>query len=438
MFPSGGGNTAGGIPSIPGEPGTLSGAAARLGATASAVRDWGSQLGSTTSGLSGTTWSGQGAVSFTTCVSKLEANHRSAAAALADASSALSSYAAVLAECQAKVKAAQGRVTQAQSTASSALSQLNSQPVSPHDPGAAAARANAEANIQSSMEQEIGLAVSAGQAAWGQFEAAAARAAAQIGNAIPGWSSISKEIGWLNDKAGFGLVPLGTGFLAPLGRAGLRWAMTDSVIEAAKADWREDNLAPIEDQYQAGLLTEVDRDAAFERYDYYEGLAVQGFKNDAQRLFGTGGLDDLPFGAQLAGFSRVLAGASVASDVAEVISPDDSGAVRGLDRGMAAANGVVSADAMLGGMGTDALGGALGIADVSTSWVPVAGQVVLAGTAIYLAGDWAYNNVKWFHNGIDDVGHGLADAGEGVAHGAEDVGKGFVHGAKDVIHFFGL
>ncbi len=139
MYPSDGGSTAGGIPSIPGEPGTLSGAAARLGAAASAVRDWGSQLGSTTSGLSGTTWSGQGAMSFAACVSSLQADHRSAAAALADASSALTAYAAVLAECQSKVKAAQSQVVQAQSSAAAAMNQLNSQPLAPHDSGAAAA-----------------------------------------------------------------------------------------------------------------------------------------------------------------------------------------------------------------------------------------------------------------------------------------------------------
>jgi uncharacterized protein YukE len=426
MYPSAGGSTAGGIPSIPGEPGTLSGAAARLGAAASAVRDWGSQLGSSTSGLSGTTWSGQGAVSFAACVSSLQADHRSAAGALAEASSALSSFAAVLAECQAKVKAAQSQVAQAQASASLATSQLNSQPLSPHDPGAAAARSYAESNIESAMQQEVGLAVSSAQAAWDQYEAAAARAAGQIGSAIPSWSSVSKEIGWLNDKAGFGLVPLGLGFLAPLARAGVRWGQTGSLIRAFRPGWSEDpDNIPMQD-------------ADPYLYEQSEAIAEQLFAHDGVRLFGSGGLDDLPFAAQLAGASRFLAGAAVVSDVAEIISPDDSGAVRGLDRGMAAANGVVSADAMLGGMGTDALGGALGIVDVSTSWIPVAGQVVLAGTALYLAGDWAYNNVKWFHDGVDDVGHDLADAGEGIAQGAEDVGSGIAHGADDVAHFFGL
>jgi uncharacterized protein YukE len=415
MYPSDGGSTAGGIPSIPGEPGTLSGAAARLGAAASAVRDWGSQLGATTSGLSGTTWSGQGAMSFAACVSSLQADHRSAAAALADASSALTAYAAVLAECQSKVKAAQSQVVQAQASAAAAMNQLNSQPLTPHDSGAAAARSYAQTNVQTTMQQEVSLAVSTAQAAWDQYEAAAARTAAQIGSAVPGWSSISKEIGWLNDKAGFGLVPMGLGFLVPLARAGVRWSQTGSLVRAFRPGWSEDpaNIAQQEaDPYL---------------YSQSEEVAAKLFEADGVRVFGSGGLDDLPFATQLAGASRVLAGAAVVSDAAEIISPDDSGSVRALDRGMAAANGVVSADAMLGGAGTEALGGALGIVDVSTSWIPVAGQVVLAGTALYLAGDWAYNNVKWFHNGVDAAGHDLADAGDGVAHGAEDVA-----------HFFGL
>jgi hypothetical protein len=264
------------------------------------------------------------------------------------------------------------------------------------------------------MDQEIGLAVSQGQAAYDRYEAAALRAAAQIGSAIPGWSSISKEIGHLNDEAGFGLVPLGVGFLAPLGRAGLRWAQTAGLIEKNVPDWEADPAnIPTEDAYPW-------------LYARYQELAERLFTRSAEDAVASGGLDDLPFAAQLAGASRVLAGAAVVSDVAEIIDPDDSGAVRGLDRGMAAVNGIVSADTMLGGVGTEALGTALGV-----SWVPAAGQIVLAGTALYLAGDWAYNNVKWFHDGVDDVG-------EGIAHGAEDVGSGIAHGAEDVAHFFGL
>jgi uncharacterized protein YukE len=435
MFPSDGGSGASGIPSIPGDPGTLSGAAARLGATASAVRDWGSQLGSVTSGLSGTTWSGQGAMSFASCISALEANHSSAAAALVEASSALSTFASVLSECQAAVRAAQAQVAQAQSSATSALSLLNSQPVPAHDPAATSQRAYSEAAVQNGLQQEIGMAVAGAQAAWDQYEAAAARAAAQMANALPSWSAIAEKIGWLNDKAGFGLVPVGVGFLAPLARAGARWAGTDRAIEGALAQWRAENLAPWEEAFEAGDVSPLEYAAGVGQYAEYEQVARALFARGAIQDIAAGGITpDIRFATQLAGASRFMAGAAVVSDVATIIKPDDSGAAGWVDRGMAGANGVVSADAVFSGAGSEAIGGALGIIDVSSSWIPVAGQVVLAGTALYLAGDWAYNNVKWFHDGVDDVGHGIADAGEGLVHD----GEGLVHGAEDVAHFFGL
>ncbi len=435
MFPSDGGSATGGIPSIPGEPGTLSSAAARLAAAASAVRDWGSQLGSVSSGLSGTTWSGQGAVSFGSCVSTLEANHRSASAALADASSALSAFASVLGECQATVRAAQAQVAQAQSSASSALSLLNSQPLPAHDPTAASQRAYSEAAVQSSLQQDVGTAVARAQAAWEQYEAAATRAAAQIANAIPSWSSIATKIGWLNDKAGFGLVPVGVGFLAPLARAGARWLETDRAIQGALADWRARNLAPWQEAFEAGELSPTEYAAKVAQYADSEQIAQALFSRGAIQDIAVGGITpEMRFATQLTGASRFMAGAAVVSDVATIIKPDDDGTAGWVDRGMAGANGVVSADAVFGGAGTEALGGALGIIDVSSSWIPVAGQVVLAGTALYLAGDWAYNNVKWFHDGIDDAGEGIEHAGEGLEH----VGAGLMHGAEGVAHFLGL
>jgi uncharacterized protein YukE len=435
MFPSDGGSGAGAIPSIPGDPGTLSGAASRLGAAASAVRDWGSQLGSATSGLSGTAWSGQGAVSFASCVSSLEANHNSAAGALADASSALSAFASVLAECQASVRSAQSQVAQAQSSATSALSLLNAQPVPAHDPAAASQRAYSETAVQNSLQQEVGVAVARAQTAWDQYEAAAARAAAQIGNSLPGWSSVAEKIGWLNDKAGFGLVPVGVGFLAPLARAGARWIGTDRVIEGALAQWRAENLGPWEEAFEAGDVSAVEFAARVSQYGEYEQIARALFSRGAVQDIAAGGITpDLRFATPLTAASRFMAGAAVVSDMATIIKPDDGGAAGWVDRGMAGANGVASADAVFSGAGSEAIGGVLGIVDVSSSWIPVAGQVVLAGTALYLAGDWAYNNVKWFHTGVDDIGHGIVHAGEGLVHD----GAGLVHGAEDVAHFFGL
>ena len=273
------------------------------------------------------------------------------------------------------------------------------------------------------------------QAAWDQYEAAAARAAAQIGNSLPIWSSVAEKIGWLNDKAGFGLVPVGVGFLAPLARAGARWISTDRAIEGALAQWRVENLGPWEEAFEAGDISAAEFTARVSQYGEYEQIARALFSRGAIQDIAAGGITpDLRFATPLAAASRFMAGAAVVSDMATIIKPDDGGAAGWVDRGMAGANGVVSADAVFSGAGSEAIGGVLGIVDVSSSWIPVAGQVVLAGTALYLAGDWAYNNVKWFHTGVDDIGHGIVDAGEGLVHD----GEGLVHGADDVAHFFGL
>jgi hypothetical protein len=428
MFPSDGGSTAGGIPSIPGDPGSLYGAASRLGATASAVSDWGSQLGSVTSGLAGTTWSGQGAVSFASCASTLEASHRSASGALTEAATALSAFASVLTDCQASVRAAQAQVSDAQSAASSAMSQLSAEPISPHDPAAATARAYSEAAVQAVLEQSVSAAMSSAGAAWSRYEAAAARAAAQISGAIPGWSDIANRIGWLNDKAAFGLVPAGLGFLVPLARAGVRYLQTDNAIAEAMPRWEMENLSSFEEMFETGQISNVEFAARVQAYADNLQMAKALFNQAAIQDVGAGGIaPEMRFATPLTAASRFMAGAAVVSDVATIIKPDDDGAAGWVDRSMAGVNGVVSVDAVAGGAGTEALGGVLGVVDVSSSWIPVAGQVVLAGTALYLAGDWAYNNVKFFHDGIDDIGHGLADAGEGIAHGV-----------SDVAHFFGL
>jgi Proteins of 100 residues with WXG len=428
MFPSNGGSTAGGIPSIPGDPGSLFGAASRLGATASAVSDWGSQLCSITSGLAGTNWSGQGAVSFASCSSALQANHRSAAGALTEAATALSTFASVLADCQASVTAAQAQVTDAQMAASSAMTQLNAQPISPHDPAAATARTYSEAAVQSSLEQSISAAMSSAEVAWSRYEAAAARAAAQIGSAIPSWSAMAEKIGWLNDKAGFGLVPAGLGFLVPLARAGVRYLQTDNAIAEAMPGWEQENLGSFEEMFETGQMSDVEFAAKVQAYADSLQIVKVLFNQAAVHDVGAGGITpEMRFSSPLTATSRFMAGAAVVSDIATVVRPDDDGAAGWVDRSMAGVNGVASLDAAAGGAGTEALGGVLGIVDVSSSWIPVAGQVVLAGTALYLAGDWAYNNVKFFHDGINDVGHGLADAGEGIAHGV-----------SDVAHFFGL
>jgi hypothetical protein len=439
MFPSSGGSVAGGIPTIPGEPGTLSGAADRLGAAASAVRDWGSRLGSVTSGLSGTTWSGRGSVSFASCVSTLQAEHGSASSALLEASTALSAFATVLAECQSAVTAAQAQVADAQAAASSAISQLGSTPLPAGDPAAVTQRAYSESAVQIGLEQATSAALARAQAAWDQYEAGAARAAAQISSALPSWSALATRIGWLNDRAGFGLVPIGIGFLAPLARAGVRYFQTDNVVRSFENGWHDDNMGGFDELYESGQMSLVELLAREEAYQQSLPAVRSLFGQAALDDVGAGGITpEMRFATPLTTVSRFMAGAAVVSDVATFIKPDDPGAAGWVDRSMATANGVLSLDGAAGGAlseftgsaMTSALGGVATI-DLTTGWVPVAGQIVLAGTALYLAGDWAYNNVRWFHDGVDDVGHTVAHLGDDAGH---DLGRA----GDDVAHFFGL
>jgi hypothetical protein len=42
--------------------------------------------------------------------------------------------------------------------------------------------------------------------------------------------------------------------------------------------------------------------------------------------------------------------------------------------------------------------------------VPVAGEVIMIGTGLYLGGDWLYNHWSPFHDAMDTAGHGISTA----------------------------
>ena len=44
--------------------------------------------------------------------------------------------------------------------------------------------------------------------------------------------------------------------------------------------------------------------------------------------------------------------------------------------------------------------------NASLDWIPVAGEVVMIGTGVYLAGDFLYHHWKPFHDIANDIGHG--------------------------------
>jgi hypothetical protein len=78
--------------------------------------------------------------------------------------------------------------------------------------------------------------------------------------------------------------------------------------------------------------------------------------------------------------------------------------------------------------------------------VPVAGQVVVVATGLFLAGDWVYHNWDTVKGWGNDVGHfvtdtvpdALGDAADAVGDVASDVGGGLEDAASTVGGWLGL
>lgn len=106
-------------------------------------------------------------------------------------------------------------------------------------------------------------------------------------------------------------------------------------------------------------------------------------------------------------FTRPLDGLAAGSDVLALAAdyytlraPEDSGFMGWVDRGVAGVNAAAA--------GLDATYAAAGLVVGSTIEIPVAGEVVLVGTGLYLGADYLYHHWAPFHDVAADVGHAVA------------------------------
>jgi uncharacterized protein YukE len=138
------------------------------------------------------------------------------------------------------------------------------------------------------------------------------------------------------------------------------------------------------------------------------------------------GLGEIPSSTLGAAFDIVGKAGLVTGAVGDVMTIAD-GKSSGMVRGMSGAN---LAGIGMAGLGTEFGASAAGLVgiDAVAGWVPVAGQVLVGATALYLAGDWAYHH--W--GGIKSAAGAAVDDVEHVASGAVHIASGAVHTAEDV------
>lgn len=88
--------------------------------------------------------------------------------------------------------------------------------------------------------------------------------------------------------------------------------------------------------------------------------------------------------------SRTTAVLGLVADYGDVVLPPDKGVAGWVDRGAGAVNG------------------GLLMANMVVDEIPVAGEVMMIGTGVYLGGDYLYHHWKPFHDVVNDVGHGVS------------------------------
>ena len=394
-----------------GDPAALESGAAQLAACAAAFEDLIAHTGQVTTAVADRSdWTGSAADGYRQFSAGMVRSAGGIPVALREICSAIRGYADTLA-------AAQQQVT-------SAVQDANS--------SSAAAR---PAAVESAMRVS---AVACGQAREG-----AQAAAARVNTAKSGLAGL-----WDRTEPGRKLVEL---VLAPFDIvAADHWIDLLKEMAGQPTEWLkdlDDLIAEAKGLREAGL-------PAVEKLIAAGGKTERtGAMLDAWQVFSPGWLRAAAKSiSEIRGLSSALTGLGLVADASDAISPQDHGVMAAVDRLAAGANAtglilhqgierglVTFKPAAAGGAGADgaeasaeaaaegveaseAIDGGLIALNASLDWIPVAGEVVIIGTGVYLAGDALYH-WKPFRDVADAVGHAtvrVVDDGVGkIEHGVD-------------------
>jgi uncharacterized protein YukE len=342
--------------------------------------------------------------------------------ALREIGSAVGTYAQTLAAAQQQVR--------------SAVQQANSTPA---------------AGRQAALDSALQVSATAGE----QAKAGAQTAAAQVDSAKSGLAGM-----WDHTEPGRKVIEF---VLAPFDTvAADHWIDLLKEMAGQPADWLKDadaSLAEITKLRASGASYADLRNLMIETGGKFDRIWSM---SDAWEAFSPSWLKAAAGSiSEIRGLSNVLTGLGLVADASTLISPQDHGVMATIDRIAAGSNAVAmllqqgfsrklitfkpadadpdaeagtgeataeadaAGDAVAEGGGEVATEAAVDTGlitlNASLDWVPVAGEVVMIGTGVYLAGDFLYHHWTPFRDVADAIGHGtvrvVKDIGSGIEHG---------------------
>lgn len=418
MRPEGGGS---GFAFPQGDPAALDAGASALQSAAGTLSRAAGQVGSAASAAA-TSWIGPAAAAFQDAVGSVRGGLDGLAGHHREAAAALTTYASVLSDAQAAATQAGQDYSRAQQQYQSSLTHLTSNP--PTGPGAASALAQAQGRAADTLNGAYTSAAAACAHASGDSTHAAQVCAAKLSQIAEDIKATSLHK-FLDLMAGPGAVFGLLGVESQM-QSGLK--MWTVLSDMSKGNWT--NLEKID---PAGYQKVLDAAAKYgpdssqalaAQLEYEADIADSTFGDMAQAATGIG---KIPTG--VSGALDVLGKVGLVLGVVSDVGMLADGQATGLDKGMAAANltgiGMAAAGTELGGTALGLLG-----VDAVAAAIPVAGEVIIAGTAIFFAAEWVHGHWGDITHWGDDVGHGLSTG----YHAVVNFGDGAVSEGEHLVN----